>query len=300
MNRRVVVGDVGGTHARWAVYDGILGPVSVQQTRETTSLEESLERYLADHTFEPDAVCVGVAGPVVDGRAALTNVEWMASEEKVRWPTKLLNDLEAVAYAVPVLKTMDLTALHGSAAAGNYLVVGVGTGFGGALVQDGQVHAMEPGHDPLEAFDVESEALIAQLKAVVDIPTIEDVVSGRGLELILQMKKLGVEGVPAGRVVSEGWRQCDELAWVRRNFLRCFGFSLGRLIQRNHALGGVFVAGGVVGHWLDDLSSELFLSSYSASVASMNGDVEPPIQVIKHPHAALLGAGIMGQGLFAQ
>ena len=47
MNRRVVVGDVGGTHARWAVYNGTLGPVSVQQTQETRSLEESLARFLA-------------------------------------------------------------------------------------------------------------------------------------------------------------------------------------------------------------------------------------------------------------
>ncbi|MGB0639550.1 MAG: glucokinase [Myxococcota bacterium] len=299
-NRTVVVGDVGGTHSRWAIFDGALGSVSVQRTADTRTATEALNQFLGENPCTPDAVCLGVAGPVVKGTASLTNVEWTASEFEIPWPTKILNDLEAVAYALPSLNTSDVSFVGGHLVQGRQLVLGVGTGFGGAIYDNPGVIPMEPGHEPLVAFDDESEEFLHQLKRIVEHPTVEDVVSGRGFEMVLRMRAIDPGGMAAGRLVMDGWESSVELAWIRRHFLRFFGHTVGRMAAQLQATGGVFLTGGVVGHWSRHLSSELFMDSMRKSCARF-GELDcPAVQIIRHEFAALLGAGTVGQTLIEQ
>jgi glucokinase len=300
MNKTVVVGDVGGTNSRWAIYNGTLGPVTIVRTRDTRNVEGALSKYLHGHSCIPDAVCVGVAGPVVNGTARLTNVDWSASEERIEWPARIINDIEAVAHAVPELSLSDVCTLRGLPAAGTQLVIGVGTGFGGAMIEGGIVSAMEPGHEPLLAHDQESEAFLLEMRKETPNPTIEDVVSGRGFELALAMLGIETGNVPAGKTVLEGWGENKELAWVRRNFLGCFGHTVGRLAVRNSAVGGVFLTGGVVGHWFEHLSGDFFLNAAAGALRELGTTREASIQVITHEFAGLLGAGTVGQSIFPQ
>ena len=211
MSVKVLVGDVGGTNSRWAIYQDGLGPVVVRPTSSSRTLAEAT----GDWIDEVDACGVAVAGPVSMGRVSLTNAKWEGAESDMGKPTRLVNDLEAVALAVPLL---DETALEWwsdpNPSASRVLCVGVGTGFGGAMWTPDGVTSMEPGHDPLVGFGRYGRQV-----------TVEDVVSGMGL----------------ARMRSEGH---DAEVWLSE----AFSCAIGRLIKETRAEAVFLIGGVVVGH----------------------------------------------------
>lgn len=176
MAETVLVGDVGGTHSRWALFAEALGPVSVVRTRDFTTLKQAV-----DGRIQGASACgVAVAGPVVNGRVSLTNAQWVATEADLSVPVALVNDLEAVALSVPHLCERDVEWLTSPAAlSGTVLCLGIGTGFGGAIWRESGAIAMEPGHDPLH-FDAALDRMV----------TVEEVVSGMA---IARMKERGLD-----------------------------------------------------------------------------------------------------------
>ncbi len=161
----ILVGDVGGTHSRWALFDGELKEITVAKTCASTGLQQAVEPWLGRFI----AVGVAVAGPVIQGTVSLTNANWRASEHDLNVPVCLVNDLAAVALSVPVLADGDIEWWGGKPTiGGRVLCIGVGTGFGGALWTGDGVVAMEPGHEDLGAG-------FGGL-------TVEEVVSGMALE----------------------------------------------------------------------------------------------------------------------
>ena len=86
-------------------------------------------------------IALGVAGPVVDGEVVMTNVPWRVSQAEIVAATgvaavRLLNDLEAMAYAVPVLAPEELRILQIGTCnpAGNAALIAAGTGLGEAIL----------------------------------------------------------------------------------------------------------------------------------------------------------------------
>src|SRR5262249_59344584 len=92
-------------------------------------LEAMAGAFLAKANLPVEHGCFAVAGPVAGGRARLTNLPWVLDEEGLRdalhlRSVRLLNDLEATAHAVPLLRADDLHTLHeGAAAPGAALAV---------------------------------------------------------------------------------------------------------------------------------------------------------------------------------
>ena len=146
----VLVGDIGGTHSRWAIYAGGLTEVEVCRTASSGSLRDAVQPWAGRYR----AAGVAVAGPVEDGRVLLTNADWRATESDLDVPVRLVNDLAAVALGVPLLEPEDFVWWGRRAASlERVLCIGVGTGFGGALHTPEGVVAMEPGHELLgDAF----------------------------------------------------------------------------------------------------------------------------------------------------
>jgi len=182
--------------------------VVIRPTAETCTVQDAV----ADWIASVDACGVAVAGPVKDGRVALTNADWRGSEADVSKPTRFLNDLEAVAFAVPMLTDADLE--WWTPPIDNpkrVLCVGVGTGFGGAVWTESEVVVMEPGHEILEGFDHFDHPV-----------TVEHVVSGPGLQ------RLRDEGLQAEMLVGEA-----------------FSLALHALVDRTQA-DAVFLNGGVI------------------------------------------------------
>src|SRR5471032_3353708 len=151
--------------------------------------------FLRDASTASDSIgtaCFGVAGPVMDEAATLTNVPWrvdareVAAEFRLR-RVDLLNDLQAMAYAVPVLQASEVHVLQEGAAVrgGNLALIAAGTGLGEALLHNvgGRLVASptEAGHADFAARTEREIALVRDLTGRYGRADIEHVVSGRGL-----------------------------------------------------------------------------------------------------------------------
>ena len=79
-NKYSLVADIGGTNTRVALADGrqiVSGTIRRYSNADYPGLETVLRRYISDeHDVNPIAACVAVAGPVRDGRASMTNLDW--------------------------------------------------------------------------------------------------------------------------------------------------------------------------------------------------------------------------------
>ena len=223
MGESVLVGDVGGTHSRWAKFSGELGPVSIVRTCESRGLADSVRGRISGAS----ACGVAVAGPVQDGRVRLTNADWCGAEGDLNIPVALVNDLEAVALAVPGLAAADVEWLTtASLLADSVLCLGIGTGFGGAVWTRDGVEALEPGHDSLGYFEPLGREV-----------TVEEVVSGMGIRDMTQ------QGVDVDVVVP-----------------LAFDLALGRLLERWNP-NAVLMMGGVV-----EGRRDLFASAVNAGL----------------------------------
>ena len=119
----LLAGDIGGTKTNLMVFSLDEKPEPEVETTfksgDYPSLEAIVQEFLASHGLNIDRAIFGVAGPVVDGEAKITNLPWHMSEvslsEALNLPpeaVKLLNDLEAIAYSVPHLASNDLALLN--------------------------------------------------------------------------------------------------------------------------------------------------------------------------------------------
>ena len=142
----VLAGDIGGTKTNLGLFvKGSPRPlpkvVKTYSSRNAKNLTEILAKFIQHHPARIDGACFGIAGPVVNGRSKATNLPWTVSEEQLRrrfnWPNvRVINDLEAAAHAVPILKSRDLYALNKIRIRKGQTMglVAPGTGLGQALL----------------------------------------------------------------------------------------------------------------------------------------------------------------------
>jgi glucokinase len=316
----ILAGDIGGTNSRLAIFtsdDGRLRCVAEATfaSREHANLESIVQRFLSSFTGSIDVACLGIAGPVKDGRSTAINLPWTvdANElaQRLRIDTvKLLNDLEAYAYGIAMLKPEDLVPLNAGApnASGNAAVIAAGTGLGEAgLFWDGRQlrpFATEGGHtsfapnDPLqvelhgflwrEFAHVSWERLLSGPGLLSIYRFLRD--TGRGEEPAWLRRELQQQDPPA--VISQAalagssglCQQAIEL------FVTLYGSEAGNLALKIMATAGVYVAGGIAPKIITKLTDSTFMQAFVAK-----GRLEPilrdmPVHVIMNDKAALLGA----------
>jgi glucokinase len=279
----VLVGDIGGTNSRWAIFDGELGPVSVNRTVDANTLKEAATRYLGESGQAVAACCVAVAGPVRHGGVRLTNGDWVGHCDDLDVPTRIVNDLEAAAHGVRVLEGTQLNWWSPPVEdMSTTLVLGVGTGFGGALIQDGNVVAMEPGHSRFVARD---RTLFGELLDARS--TVEDLVSGPGLVGIWRHLAQERAGLPMSAADIGPWVLANVdhdpyAAQTAKLFRAALADAVLELV-RQHRVGQVVLMGGVIEAWASHLSENVEMEEVGALTGCAVG-------WHNHPHLALLGA----------
>ena len=159
----LLVGDVGGTNARFALARRIDGQIALERHQSFPAHEHptflgGVKAYLDGCDVKPTGGVLAVAGPVTDGAIDLTNSPWRVSEGELASlglnPVKLINDFEALAWGAPIVPEDQLASLGGPVDGDPHAtvaVLGPGTGFGvSALIRDahGREMAMpsEGGH----------------------------------------------------------------------------------------------------------------------------------------------------------
>ncbi len=260
-----ILADVGGSNVRFSrsYAPGELSALRTYSAAEFPSFYDALGAYL-DETGGPvgcSAVAMGVAGPVDDGAVELTNSPWTIEAARIETmmsaggSVSLVNDLQAVALALPHLGAEDLSpigeAKRDPAHGRTMLALNVGTGFGAAAaVWTGRrwiALAGESGHMTLGARS-ERELILFQ-----DADSIEDRLSGRGVPalhagLSALAGRPGEEEANCAEIFARAGADplADELIAL---FSRLLGRVAGDLALAAAAWGGVYLCGGVVKGW---------------------------------------------------
>jgi glucokinase len=323
----VLAGDVGGTKTALALFEQTArGPVLVRgdtvPSREAASLEAAIRRFL-DAGPRPalEAACIGVAGPVVDGRCVTTNLPWVIDEralaEAIPVPhVKLLNDLEAAAHGLMVLPEHDLRTLQpGTPRPGHLAMIAAGTGLGEALiVRDGDrrlVIASEGGHADFAPRGELQEELLRYLRKDFGRVSYERILSGPGFVNVYRFlrdsgwatESPGVaarmqEDDPSAVITELGMAGRDPLcAKTVEIFVSVYGAEAGNLALKAMAVGGVLVGGGIAPRILPALTSGAFVAAFrdKGRLAALMEGI--PIRVVLDPGAPLLGAAHVALGL---
>ncbi|MFZ5776244.1 MAG: glucokinase [Thermodesulfobacteriota bacterium] len=317
----LLAGDLGGTKTILALYErGAGGFAPVREARfasgDHAGFDEILAAFLADCPARPEAAVFGVAGPVLAGTARITNLGWQLDKETIQRRfgfvrVGLLNDLVAIAWAIPALEPSDLVVLNQGRAldTGSIAVVAPGTGLGEAyLCWDGEGYlpfASEGGHADFAPASEEEEALLAFLRKERDHVSCESVCSGSGLPNIYRFLTEEVGMAVAGPVAAELARaadpgpvlvrhalldDCPVAARTIRIFLDILAAEAGNVAIRQLATGGVFLGGGLLPRLLALLEPDRFMARFSAKGRMSTILAAMPVRVIATEKAGLHGA----------
>lgn len=326
----LLAGDIGGTKTNLALYTREVGPrkplfEATFPSGQFTSLEALVEKFLSARSEQVDHACFGVAGPVVDGSAQITNLPWEMNETRLQEvlgipSIHLLNDLVASAHAVPFLQPEDLLTLNTGkpASHGALAIVAPGTGLGEAFLiwEAGRyvAHASEGGHaDFAPANEVEIE-MLQFLQGRLDHVSWERVCSGIGLPNIYSYFKASARAVepawlterlaaahdPAPIIVETALATEDDSAICRavlNAFVSILGAEAGNLALKVLATGGVYLGGGIPPRILPLLQGEHFMRAFTRK-GRLGDLLEPiPVHVILNPKIALIGAAYHALGM---
>lgn len=307
-NTYALVADIGGTNTRVALADGprvMANTIRRYVNKDFTGLEPVLRQYLADEGgVDPIATCVAVAGPVQDGQATMTNLDWTMTERSLGEATHaetvaILNDLQAQGYAVGHIDEANLEkVLIGESATPTSakLVIGVGTGFNTAPVIESRngrlVPASESGHATLPTQSDRQCALSRFVSKAHGFPSIEDLLSGRGLENTyafvtkdtadakpLQAQDIMTACADGDPLAKEAVHLCIEI----------LGAVCGNLALTLLPFGGIYLVGGVSRAFAPHLKEAGFASAFCDKGRFADFMESFPISVVTDDYAALTG-----------
>ncbi|MFO1494735.1 MAG: glucokinase [Lysobacterales bacterium] len=321
----VLIADIGGTNARFALTDGSDGEIVLRDQQslpaaEFASLQHAAEHYLASVGVKPRRAAFAVACPVAGDEIRLTNRAWSFSQQELKRSLGLeqltvINDFGAVAHAVPALTAADRVLLHGSDALpprGPVTVMGPGTGLGVALlVGDAEsgwrVVETEGGHVSFAPQGEEELAISRWISARYGRCSTERLLCGAGISHIDAALAAGDElSVPhdwakhlrdPAAIVAAALDGHDLNA--RRTLAR-FCAVLGSVAGDAALIHGartVMIAGGIVPRFIPFLRSSAFRERFLAKGRFAAYLESVSIQVITHPQPGLLGAAVAGGGL---
>lgn len=323
----LLAGDIGGTKTDLAIYSREAGPghplvEATFSSRNYPGLEALVAEFLSNVSYPVDQASFGVAGPVHRGRAVTTNLPWVLDEAQLATAlgissVRLLNDLAAIANAVPFVGPDDLVTLNAGEpqAGGTIAVIAPGTGLGQAfLTWDGEryhAYASEGGHADFAPTTPLELELLAYLLKRFDHVSYERVCSGRGIPNLYAFLKdtgRGEEPVWLANALAEaedptpviignaleGERTCGLCRQTLDLFVGILATEAGNLALELFATGGVYLGGGIPRRILPALQDEGFTQAFRSKGRLTEMMDQFPVHVIRNPKVALFGAACYG------
>ncbi len=308
----VLAGDVGGTHARLALFsDPAKAPeaVEIASSADADGLDAIIARFLERHPAEPVAASIGVAGPVRDGRTDTVNLAWPVDAGELSRTLDIervtvINDLEANAWGVPALGPRDVHVMAPGepVPGGTAALISAGTGLGQAFISyEGDrptVHSSEGGHVDFAPRTPLQEQLRAALSGEDDHVSYEDVCSGRGLVSIYGFLRARAghaddEPAEAATITKAALAgENPEAVQALDMMVAIYGAAAGNLALTVRAGGGVYLGGGIPPKILPALESSAggFLAAFRAKGRLRPMIERVPVAVILNELTALIGA----------
>ncbi len=325
MAKHYLVGDVGATKTDLALFPAAKGTreYAIKErlgTGEYGSLEKLVASFLKKHRLKIEKAVFAVAGPVLDDRVtpASTILPWGVSRadlvKKLGIPSiVLINDLEAVARAVPLLKHADLHTINRGKKSrkGTLAVIAPGTGLGEAfLVWDGgqyipcRSEGSQVDFAPRTDFEIE---LLKRVRKKQGHVSYELICSGLGIPLIYDCLK-GKPGLkeptwlsaslkgavdrtpPIIDAAMDKERKCSIAQETIKRFVAILGAEAGNLVLKTMATGGIYLAGGISPRIVPYLDSKTFLGAFGDKGIMTEMMPRVPVHIITNPDAAIVGA----------
>lgn len=315
----LLAGDVGGTKTLLGLFQRApKRPVPLDlrayPTNEFSSFTEILQAFTREvQPSSIEAVAVGVAGPVVNQRANLTNVGFdISAQEITAWRgairAALLNDLEAMANSVDVLMPDELIELQTGVARpdGNAVIIAAGTGLGSAYLHrvNGRLRPVpsEGGHADFAARTDREIELLRMLRETYGRAEVEGILCGPGVLNLHRFTHAG-RACPTLVNVAEGdepaaisraaiSRTCPYCVEALELFVSAYGSETGNLALRGVATGGVYVGGGIAPKILPLLQRGEFMNAFRNKPPMHELLSRIPVKVILNEHAGVLGAAV--------
>lgn len=322
----LIAGDIGGTKTDLAAYSMGSDPHAPLAQAEFhsadfSSLQAMVREFLAQVKIPVEYGSFDVAGPVIDGRVKTTNLPWAMDETSLAKDLNLksvhlMNDLQAIARAVPVLRPADLVTLNQGRPVpkGTIAVIAPGTGLGESfLTWDGSqylAHSSEGGHSDFAPTDRQQIHLLEYLLQRFDHVAVERVCSGIGLpniyEYLRDSEHMAETPEVAQRIstandhtkaIVEAAADQDHPSELCRATIKMMvsilGSEAGNLALKVLATGGVYLAGGIAVHLLDALKQPQFIQAFAKKGRFKDLMECIPVHVITI-RAALVGAASFG------
>ncbi len=317
----ILAADIGGTKTDLALFE--------VKEEKFTIIKERVYHSKDWHTFAdmtrdfngslppPERLCVAVAGPVENGRAKMTNLDWTLDREQLQAElginhVLLINDLEAKAYGLATLTEEDFQMVYPGKryAKGNAAIIAPGTGLGEAgLFWDGKAlhpFATEGGHSdfaPRTDLDIELFRFLRQQFGHVSW---ERLVSGPGILNIYQFLR-DVKGREEPSALHAKFNRSDPAQVIGESveefpickeaielFIKYLAIESSSLALKFKATGGVFIGGGIIPKIWTEALQAVFLEHFF-EVGRLRSLVEAmPVHIILNTKAALLGAAYYG------
>jgi glucokinase len=302
-----LLADVGGTRARFALLSGSrIGPVHSLDVGAYANPSQAIKHFLNCIATDAriDSAVIAAAGPVTAGRCALTNASWVLETDELKRTfglsaVNIVNDLEAVAWALPHLEMSDSEPIgRGHEVAGEPVgVIAPGTGLGVACLMasgSARVLASEGGHATLAATNAGEAALIDILRRKHRHVSAERVLSGPGLislyAAIAELDGHRGEQRSAEEIVRAAIQgDCHLSRQALDTFCSFLGSFAGNTALMFGARGGLFIAGGIVPRIVDYIRRTNFRSHFESKGRFRAYLAHVPTRVIVRPDPAFLG-----------
>jgi glucokinase len=348
----IVAGDIGGTKTHLALFDwkkDRVDPVRLESfhSADYTSLEDLLTEFLSPPTAPQsiddvatekgdaveverpaekpqkiEAACFGIAGPVIENRCQTTNLPWVVDGATLAKQfdiprVKLLNDLEAMAYGVLLLRPDEVDVLNaGTPPAQNQALalIAAGTGLGESILfwngSRYQPMPSEGGHADFAPNNDNEIELLRHLRSSYLHVSYERVLSGPGLHAIYDYVRDSKKneptwlaeqikaGDPAAAIAEAGLKgQADIAKQALDLFASIYGAEAGNLALKGMTLNGVYVGGGIAPKLLTKLKDGTFMKSFTNKGRYKRVMSSIPVKVVMNQKTALLGAASVAASL---
>jgi glucokinase len=307
--------DVGGTHARLALVRPSRTHRQIEviayrrlACHEHASLADLLRSFLKTDAIGPVRHCVlACAGQVVGGDVVHDNLAWPIDLPGLRGAMgfdelRVLNDFEALGYALADADRLDARLLCGPevAATGPKLVVGPGTGLGAAVHLPngpGFVMTTEAGQMDFAAQTLREREVLACLAPEGGYVPCERILSGPGLLTLYRTLCVLNRASPwlaTPEAVTDAARQhadanASEAVDV---FCAALGSFVGNLAMDFMARGGVYLAGGFLSAMFDLLQRSDFATRFLHGRSIRVFLEHVPVRVMEHGQQGVLGAAM--------
>jgi glucokinase len=314
----ILVGDIGGTKIRFALVEKkgriLLKEEEFFLSSRYDSFEGVLRHYLKNKKKSISQICLGVAGPVLNGRVKTTNLPWTLDAKALQRIFKvekidLLNDLEATCLGISLLEEKDYFVLQKGRhfPFANAVVIAAGTGLGeaGLFWRDQELFSIESegGHADFSPMDFRDWELFCDLKKRYGHVSFERILSREGILSLFSFlqKKAKKQTVfslnpeqkkdVSKMIIENAVEEKDAIAketllW----FCSLYGREAGNLALKFLSLGGVYIAGGIAPHIVNIMKESSFVSSFLSKGRFSGLLRKVPIKIILNERAPLLGA----------